>query len=139
MTIDAPTHIRRVDDLLCHSHGAHVAVTVFAPHIGTCMRLVPEVHHRALRHVVDPSPRDGLVISVLLHECDDRRDVGSLPSVAPGADRHWRQACLVLGLSSKVAAGALELLILHMHLMVVRDRLFRRGLRPRRAASKQEA
>jgi hypothetical protein len=139
MAIDAPTHIRRVDDLLCYRHRAHVAVTVLASHIGTRVRFVPEVDHRALRHVVDLAPRDGLVVTVQLHEGNDRRDVGPLPAVAPRADGHRGQACLILSLSSEVAAGALELFILNMHLMVVRDRLFRRRLRSRRAASDQEA
>jgi len=132
MAVDAPPHVGHVEDLLGDRHRADVTVTRLAPDAGSSVRLVLEVDHGALGDDVDLPPGEWLALTAVVdfHERLDRRDVGSLSTVATRADRHGRQTRLILGLGSQVAAGALHLLVLDMDLVVVGDRLFRRRLGP---------
>lgn len=90
MAIDAPTHVRRVEDLLGHGHGPDVTVTGLAADSRSRVRLVLEVHHRAGRHGIHVSPQQRLALTAVVesHERHHLRVIGRLAAVAARADRH---------------------------------------------------
>jgi hypothetical protein len=85
MAVQAPTHIRRVDDTLSDGHLRDVPVAPGALDPSADVRLVLEVDHRRGGHRVDLRPNDRLPRLESRHDFHDLRMVGDLTAVAGGA------------------------------------------------------